>query len=193
MPPTTPRSTRPIPTPGGTLGDLAEVFITLALLSSFLGIASLVVGYRNGDAVIRHQIRWIASGGAFVVISELAKRLIWGGGVGSLDPAIEILINLIPLMLLIASFWVAVTKYRLYEIDVIISKSVTYLGMGAVITALYVLVVLGPLLVVGASGDGGPGLLLPILATGTVAIVFEPVRVRMQPNVHPSARARAQP
>ncbi len=175
-----PWSTGPVPQPGGTLGDLAEVFITLALLSSFLGIASLIVRYRDGDAVIRHQIRWIASGGAFVVVSELAKRLIWGGDTKALDPAIEILITLIPLMLLIASFWVAVAKYRLYEIDVIISKSVTYLGMGAVITALYVLVVLGPLLIVGESGDGGPGLLLPILATGTVAIVFEPVRVRMQ-------------
>ncbi len=175
-----PRSTRTVPTPGGTLGDLAEVFILLALLSSLLGIASLVVRYRNGDAVIRHQIRWIASGGAFVVIGELAMRLIWGVRAGSVDPTIQMLINLVPLALLIAAFWVAVTKYRLYEIDVIISKSVTYLGLGAVITGLYVLVVLGPLLVVGAADDGGPGLLLPILATGAVAIAFEPVRVRMQ-------------
>lgn len=175
-----PRSTRLVPTPGGTLGDLAEVFILLALLSSLLGIASLVVRYRNGDAVIRHQIRWIAAGGAFVVIGELALRLATGGDSGALSPTIQMLFNLVPLVLLIAAFWVAVAKYRLYEIDVIISKSVTYLGLGTVITGLYVLVVLGPLLVVGTSDDGDPGLLLPILATGAVAIVFEPVRVRTQ-------------
>ena len=69
-------------------------------------------------------------------------------------------------MLLIGSFWMAVTKYRLYEIDVIVSKSLTYLGLGAVITGLYVLLVVGPLLVVGRSDDGGPGLVLPIVAHG---------------------------
>ncbi len=175
-----PWSTRPIPTPGGTLGTIAEVFINLALLSALLGVASLVVRYRNGDAVIRHQIRWIAFGGALVLLGELAKRLIWGNFAGSANPTLENAINLVPLLLLIASFWFAVAKYRLYEIDAIISKSVTYLGLGAVITGLYVLVVLGPLLVIGSSDDGGPGLLLPILATGAVAIVFEPVRTRMQ-------------
>ena len=175
-----PWSTRPVPIPGGILGTIAEVFINLALLGALLGVASLVARYRASDAVVRHQIRWIAFGGALVVFGELSKRLIWGNFAGSADPTIENVLNLVPLLLMIASFWIAVTKYRLYDIDVIISKSVTYLGLGAVITGLYVLVVVGPLLVIGASDDGGPGLLLPILATGAVAIVFEPVRTRMQ-------------
>ncbi|MFW2383346.1 MAG: sensor histidine kinase [Acidimicrobiales bacterium] len=175
-----PWSTRPIPTPGGTLGTIAEIFVNLALLSALLGVASLVARYRSGDAIIRHQIQWIAFGGALLVTGELLKRVIWGGFTGSTTTTVETIINLVPLILLIGSFWMAVTKYRLYEIDVVISKSVTYLGLGAVITGLYVLVVVGPLLVIGASDDDGPGLLLPILATGAVAIVFEPVRVRMQ-------------
>lgn len=175
-----PWSTRPIPTPGGWLGNLAEVFINLALASALLGIASLVVRYRSGEATIRHQIRWIAFGGALLLAGEVLKRMIWGGLAGSTDPTLENVINLVPLVLLIASFWIAVARYRLYEIDVLISKSVTYLGLGAVITGLYVLVVVGPLLVIGASDEGGPGLMLPIVATGAVAIVFEPVRTRMQ-------------
>lgn len=175
-----PWSTRPIPTPGGLLGTIAEVFINLALLSALLGIGSLVTSYRNGDSIVRHQVRWIVFGGSLLLVGELANRVIWGGIAGSTDPVVENVINLVPLVLLIGSFWMAVAKHRLYEIDVLISKSVTYLGLGAVITGLYVLVVLGPLLVVGTSDDGGPGLLLPILATGAVAIVFEPVRVRMQ-------------
>jgi signal transduction histidine kinase len=175
-----PWSTRPIPNPGGTLGTYAEVFITLALLSALLGIASLVARYRSGDAIIRYQIRWIAFGGALLIFMELTKRVLWGGLAGSMDPTVENLTNLVPLVLLIGSFWVAIAKYRLYDIDVIISKSVTYVGLGAVISGLYVAVVVGPLLVIGESDDGGPGLLLPIVATAVVAVVFEPVRVRMQ-------------
>ena len=66
------------------------------------------------------------------------------------------LLGLIPLMLLILSFWVAITKYRLYDLDRVISKSVTYLGLGAVITALFALVVAVPTLVLGRSDDGQP-------------------------------------
>jgi len=86
----------------------------------------------------------------------------------------------VPLVLLIGSFWVAITRYRLYEIDVIISKSVTYLGLGSVITGLYAAVVIGPLLILGRSDGEGPGLLLPIVATAVVAVLFEPIRARMQ-------------
>ncbi len=175
-----PWSTRPIPNPGGTLGDLAEIFILLALLSSLLGIASLVVRYRNGDAVMRHQIRWIAAGGASVVIGELALRAGTGGDSGSVGPTIQILINLVPLVLLIGSFWVAITRYRLYEIDSIISKSVTYFGLAVVIVGLYAAVVIVPLLVIGLPDQGGPGLLLPIFAAATVAVLFEPIRSRLQ-------------
>ena len=175
-----PWSTRPIPTPGGTLGDLAEIFILLALLSSLLGIASLVVRYRKGDAVIRHQIRWIAAGGALVVIGELALRLAAGGDSGDVGPTIQILINLVPLLLLIAAFWVAITRYRLYEIDTIISKSVTYFGLAVVIVGLYAAIVVVPLLIIGASDEGGPGLILPIVASAMVAVLFEPIRSRLQ-------------
>ena len=175
-----PWSTRPIPTPGGTLGDLAEIFILLALLSALLGIASLVVRYRKGDAVIRHQIRWIAAGGALVVIGELALRLAAGGDSGDVGPTIQILINLVPLLLLIAAFWVAITRYRLYEIDTIISKSVTYFGLAVVIVGLYAAIVVVPLLIIGASDEGGPGLILPIVASAMVAVLFEPIRSRLQ-------------
>ena len=175
-----PRSTRTIPTPGGTLGDLAEIFILLALLSALLGIASLVIRYRSGDAVIRHQIRWIAAGGASVVIGDLALRLAAAGDSGDVGPTVQILINLIPLLLLIAAFWVAITRYRLYEIDTIISKSVTYFGLAVVIVGLYAAIVVVPLLIIGVSDDGGPGLVLPIVASAMVAVLFEPIRSRLQ-------------
>ncbi len=62
----------------------------------------------------------------------------------------------------------------------IISKVVTYMGLAVVIVGLYATIVVGPLLIIGRSDDGGPGLVLPIVASALVAVLFEPVRSRLQ-------------
>lgn len=163
-----------------TFGTVVEVVINLAQFGVLLAVASLVVRYRRGDLVVRRQIRWIALGGAMVFAGTAAILVIRGGLSGAGDPTVENVINLVPLVLLIASFWVAVTKYRLYEIDVIVSKSVAYLGLAAGIAGLYAAVVIAPLLVIGRADDGDPGLVLPIVAAAVVALLFEPIRSRMQ-------------
>ncbi len=169
-------STQPAPQPSGTFATIGRIAINLAVLGALLGVASLVARYRNGGAVTRRQIRWIALGGTLVAVS-LFLRFAFEGSDGS---TVENLTFLIPLVFLIGSFWVAITRYRLYEIDSIISKSVTYLGLAAVIAGLYAAVVILPLVIIGGSNDGGPGLLLPIVAAATVAVLFEPVRSRLQ-------------
>ena len=172
-----PRSTGAVPVPGGVISNIAEILGNITLASGLVCIGSLVVRYRNGSGVVRRQIRWIAFATALLVFGEVAKRLTYGA-VG--DPNIENILNLIPLVVMIAAFSVAITKYRLYDIDVIISKSVTYLGLAAVVSGLYALVVVLPLFLLGRSETDGPGVLLPILATAVVAIAFEPVRSRLE-------------
>jgi len=73
---------------------------------------------------------------------------------------------------------VAILKYRLYDIDVVISKTVVYAVLAAFITAVYVLVVAGAGAVAGSGGR--PSLGLSILATAVVAVAFQPVRERAQ-------------
>ncbi|MEM8924070.1 MAG: histidine kinase [Actinomycetota bacterium] len=168
-------STEPLTSANGRLGFFVELAVNLAILGALASVASLVVRYRNGDAEIRHQIRWIAFGGALLAVILLLRL--------QLDPNlfVENFVNLLPLALLIGSFWVAISKYRLYEIDSILSKSATYLGLAVVIVGLYSAVVVGvPLLVFGGSQDDDPGLLFPIMAAAVVAVVFEPVRARLQ-------------
>jgi signal transduction histidine kinase len=164
----------------GTFGTAVEIMLVLAQLGAVLGMVSLVPRYRRGDNMVRRQIRWIATGGAFLVIGEVATFAVRGGLDSPAGPTVENTLHLIPLVVLIASFWVAITKFRLYEIDTIISKSVAYLGLAAVIAGLYAAVVIAPLLVIGRADDGGPGLVLPIVAAAVVALLFEPIRSRMQ-------------
>lgn len=73
---------------------------------------------------------------------------------------------------------IAVLKYRLYDIDLVINKSVVFGAMAAFITAVYVAIVVGLGEVLG--GGSRPNLALSILATAIVAVAFQPVRERVQ-------------
>ena len=72
---------------------------------------------------------------------------------------------------------IAILKYRLYDIDVVISKTVVYVTLAAFITLVYVavVVVLG-----GLIGAADESLGLSIVATAIVAVAFQPVRERVQ-------------
>jgi signal transduction histidine kinase len=56
----------------------------------------------------------------------------------------------------------------------------TYSGLAIAIVAIYSSIVVGPVLVVGRWDGGGPGLILPIVASGVVAALFEPIRSRLE-------------
>jgi hypothetical protein len=73
----------------------------------------------------------------------------------------------------------AVLKYRLYDIDLVINKTVVYTLLAAFITAVYVAIVVGIGALVGR-GTSKESLPLSILATAVVAVAFQPVRDRVQ-------------
>ena len=181
-----PWTTEQINTYHGTVGKIVELLMFPVLFGTLVSVASLVVRYRRSSAIVRRQIGWIAVGGSVYAIAQLVRYAIWGGvgdeGNSSQESfaGLTSLLGLIPLTLLILSFWVAITKYRLYDLDRVISKSVTYLGLGAAITGLFALVVAVPTLVLGISDTGQPNLVLALVATALVAVLFEPLRARLQ-------------
>src|SRR5690606_8139078 len=75
---------------------------------------------------------------------------------------------------------IAILKYRLYDIDLIINRTLVYGGLTGCVVGLYVLVVvyLGSLL----RTDGN--LLVSLIATGLVAVLFAPLRERLQRGVN---------
>src|SRR5207248_1035044 len=84
-------------------------------------------------------------------------------------------VTLVPLVAVAAG--IAVLRYRLYDIDVVINKTVVFGGLAAFITAVYVGIVVGIGAVIGQSSK--PNLGLSILATAVVAVAFQPVRERV--------------
>ena len=148
------------------------------VLFQLMAIASIFVKWRGGDAIERRQIGWFGMAVVTYGIVIFVNAVLQGNGV--IGPDVFLLIDAIGVIVIPVAIGIAIMRYRLYEIDVIVSKSVTYLGLAASITLLYIAVVVGPLLLIGFPDSGGPGLLLPIVAAAVVAFAFEPIRLRMQ-------------
>ncbi len=176
-----PSSTVVIDSLEGTAGRVSEVALIMATVGALASAVSLIVRYRRSSSVARRQIRWIAWGGSFLV-ATLAVVTVLEGAVSESGTSLTSLIALGGEGLLILSFAVAITKYRLYDIDVVISKTVTYVSLAVVVTALYTAPVLGFLFIFGDSGPlgGDLGFVLPLTATALVAVAFEPIRSRLQ-------------
>jgi signal transduction histidine kinase len=73
---------------------------------------------------------------------------------------------------------VAILKYRLYDIDVVINKTIVFGVLAAFITGIYVAIVVGIGTLLGSQDE--PNLALSIAATAVVAIAFSPVKERTQ-------------
>ncbi|TMD41245.1 MAG: sensor histidine kinase [Chloroflexi bacterium] len=90
-------------------------------------------------------------------------------------PVLEILIPLCLLGLPLA-IWIAVFRYRLYEVDVVVRRAVVYAALAIFVTLSYVAVVGGAGLIVG----GRFNVVLSVIVTAAVAVAFQPVRERAE-------------
>ncbi len=145
-----------------------QVFGLVFILLVGVSVASLVVRFRRGSRDEREQLKWPIFAGAINTIF-IALPLDHGSG-GAVDAVFGVLIALIPV-----AAGIAILKYRLYDIDVVISKTVVYGALAAFITTVYVVIVWGIGRIVGASGVNPA---LSVAATAIVAVAFQPVRLR---------------
>ena len=153
----------------GILNGPVSGLIMLVLIVCAVG--SLVIRYRRADSERRHQLKWFLAAialAAVAVIPQFAGIQAFYSGL-----ALGIGLTVVPL-----SIGVAVLKYRLYDIDVVISRTLVYGALAAFITAVYVGIVVGMGTLIGSGGR--PNLVLSILATAVVAVGFQPLRERLQ-------------
>ena len=144
-----------------------------------LAIVAVFLRLRGADAELRAQIKWFASAAVLVVLAFGGTGLL--GNPVNAGPAVFGLyagIVMIAELALPVAVAVAMLRYRLFDIDIIISRTLVYASLAALITGVYVGIAVG----IGAlAGSGGkPNLGLSILATAIVAIGFQPARERLQ-------------
>jgi signal transduction histidine kinase len=157
-----------------SLADPVLNAVQVALIPLFVAAAAgCLVRYRRSPGTVRQQIKWIAYAGLVTAAGLVVFGLAFGDPLG----AFLILGPLIPVAAGIAIF-----RYRLYDIDVVISKTIVYGSLAAFITVVYVIIVAG----LGSLGSGSlhagsrPDPLLSIAATAVVAVAFQPLRERLR-------------
>ena len=131
-------------------------------------IGGMVVRLRRAGEIEREQLKWFT----FAAIPEVG--LIVASAFVTLPPLGAILIA----PLLPAAATMAILRYRLFEIDRIVSRTIAYLAITGVLVATYAVVILvlqGPL---GAVTGGDT--IAVALSTLVVAALFQPVRRRAQ-------------
>jgi len=111
--------------------------IGLPLLACFfVSAASVVVRYRNAGSVERAQIRWVAWAASIVIGTFILSFAVPWNVENVLNQVVVIMYALIPI-----AIGIAVMRYRLYEIDRIVSRSISYALVTAAVVGVYVVVV----------------------------------------------------
>jgi signal transduction histidine kinase len=128
-----------------------------------------VYRYRHvSNDVERKQTKWVVFGWLVVMVLSLIASLIYKKPSGPL-------INTIPLAIAIA-----ILRSRLWNIDLILNRTLVYGALTAGIVALYIVLVGALSLVPQTTGN----LLISLLATGLIAFLFQPLRERLQRGVN---------
>ena len=157
----------------GTLNGLS-VLVTVILAAAFV---SLVIRYRSGGREVRQQIKWIALAAVAVAGCQAAALLaiaITGDASNPVTVTAYVVIPVTVLFGIPAIITLAILKYGLYQIDVIINRAVQYGLLSAALTGVYAGIVVG----IGTLAGYAGGPVLTVAAAVTIAVLFQPVRHR---------------
>jgi hypothetical protein len=146
----------------------------LCLLPAVGGaIASLVVRFRRSQGIERQQLKWFTYAAALAPWPFLVYELV----PGAFGLLLALLLPLVPI-----SVGVAILRYRLYEIDRIINRTLVYGLLTALLAAIYAGLVLSIGQLSGGIGIEPPSWAVAV-ATLAVAALFQPARRRIQTGV----------
>jgi signal transduction histidine kinase len=157
----------------GTLNGLS-VLVTVILAAAFV---SLAVRYWSGGREVRQQIKWLALAAVAVAGCQAAALLaiaITGDASNPVTVTAYVVIPVTVLFGIPAVITLAILKYGLYQIDVIINRAVQYGLLSAALTGVYAGIVVG----IGTLAGYAGGPVLTVAAAVTIAVLFQPVRHR---------------
>ena len=163
----------------GLLHALTEIAGFVTFLMVFPACAAIVVRYRSATGEVRQQIRWLAFVGVLFT-AELVIGIVATALLGDQTPKGELVGSIVFTIWFVTllggipiACGIAIVKYRLYDLDLVIRKTVVFGLLAIFITVVYAAVVIG----IGAL-IGHHDATLSFLAAAVLAIAFQPARER---------------
>ncbi|MEA3077319.1 MAG: hypothetical protein QOF60_2227 [Actinomycetota bacterium] len=171
-------------------GDSRTVSLIVAfgVLTPFVGVLSQAYRYRRSPTPVERQqarlLFWALTPALLVGLFALTVAVGNAGGAAYEGRALVVLpvsvfrvfqpvFSIIPIAL-----FIGILRYRLWDIDKVISRTLVYSVLAGFVSAVYVGVVVGIGSLFGQTNTGNLG--LSIVATGVVAVAFQPVKERVQ-------------
>lgn len=155
-------------------------WVTVGLASVVVGFGSLITRWRRAEGEMRQRLKWLLFALAILVLAvftRLLEPLLGEVGI-ELTPVADLLFSVAALAVTVG-IGLAVLKFRLYDVDLVINRTVVYGLLTVIVVATYVGVVVGvgALLPVEESA-------LALVTTGVVAVGFAPLRGVVQSGVN---------
>jgi hypothetical protein len=163
----------------GTVELLANVWIAGLLLLLAACASALFVRYRRANDTEREQIKWLLYACAVFVVVYVGGTIGEVAGSNSVGGYIWGILFGLCLVMLPAAIGIAVLRYRLYEIDVVINRTLVYGSLTALLVAIYFGGVVGSQFVFRAL-SGGESQLAVVASTLAIAALFNPLHRRIQ-------------
>jgi hypothetical protein len=160
----------PFGLPAQALDDVISIVTLTAIAAALL---AMVLHFRRGDRVRRQQVKWVAAMAAVTAIGFGSSFVIEDGPGWA--------IGLIGMALLPVSIGIAVLRYRLFEIDRIISRTLSWALVTGCLVAAFVALVIGLTAVLGEVAGGSTFAVAG--STLVVFALFQPLRARVQRTV----------
>jgi hypothetical protein len=120
----------------GFISILFALSFPALILCALVSLASLIVRYRKGDLMERHQIKWVAFAAGLFLSMELLAAIppVYAF---FMDHNISYLVVVPVSLALPAAVGIAVLRYRLLDIDILINRTLVYVPLTAILSGLY--------------------------------------------------------
>ena len=156
-----------------TLGGLRSVFSVAFVVAA----VSLLARFRAADAIERQQIKWLAAAVALSAVMVLTL-IVLEASIETYRGLAEVVTSAVALLALApipAGVGIAMLRHRLYDVDVVIRRTLIYAALTATLAAGYLGCVLLAQVIIGAESSFAIA-----LSTLAMAALFRPARARIQ-------------
>jgi signal transduction histidine kinase len=167
-------------------GTLLDVVVWVGALGTAVYVQ--VHRYRRvSNTVQQQQIKWVVFGIAMALTGYLGVHLVLPGSTSALGPdgllathLAAVGLRYVAMLLIPLAIGIAILRYRLWDIDILINRTLVFGTLTACVVGIYVLVIGSLSLLFQTSGN----LPISLVATGLVAVLFQPLRERLQRGVN---------